>query len=74
MGLRAAERVEGAGLAVAFPDITSDLKAAMPDLRGRLLALPPHTEVWPGHLGGSLCGSSGIDLKTSSTIGFLGLR
>ncbi|HEY8502442.1 MAG TPA: rhodanese-like domain-containing protein, partial [Solirubrobacterales bacterium] len=27
-------------------------------------------EVWPGHLGGSLCGSSGIDLKTSSTIGF----
>ena len=24
----------------------------------------------PGHLGGSLCGSSGIDHKTSSTIGF----
>ncbi len=27
-------------------------------------------EVWPGHLGGSLCGSSGIDHRTSSTIGF----
>jgi glyoxylase-like metal-dependent hydrolase (beta-lactamase superfamily II)/rhodanese-related sulfurtransferase len=39
-------------------------------LHERLLALPDETEVWPGHLGGSLCGSSGIDLKTSSTIGF----
>ncbi|MCW2982242.1 MAG: hypothetical protein JWO14_3969, partial [Solirubrobacterales bacterium] len=27
-------------------------------------------EVWPGHLGGSLCGGAGIDLKSSSTIGF----
>ena len=38
MGLRAAGRIEGAGLAVTFPDITPDLKAAMPELRGRLLA------------------------------------
>jgi UDP-N-acetylmuramate dehydrogenase len=39
MGLRLAGRIEGAGVAVAtFPDITHDLKAAMPDLRGRLLA------------------------------------
>jgi UDP-N-acetylmuramate dehydrogenase len=39
MGLCAAGRIEGAGLSVvAFPDITPDLKAAMPDLRGRLLA------------------------------------
>jgi UDP-N-acetylmuramate dehydrogenase len=38
MGLCAAGRIEGAGLAVAFPDITPDLKAAMPELRGRLLA------------------------------------
>ena len=39
MGLRAAGRIEGAGLEVAaFPDITPDLKAAMPQLRGRLLA------------------------------------
>ncbi len=38
MGLRAAGRIEGAGVAVSFPDITPDLKAAMPQLRGRLLA------------------------------------
>ena len=38
MGLRVAGRIEGAGLAVAFPDITPELKAAMPQLRGRLLA------------------------------------
>jgi UDP-N-acetylmuramate dehydrogenase len=39
MGLRAAGRIEGAGVEVTtFPDITPDLKAAMPDLRGRLLA------------------------------------
>jgi UDP-N-acetylmuramate dehydrogenase len=39
MGLRAAGRIEGAGVSVAaFPDITPDLKAAMPSLRGRLLA------------------------------------
>ncbi len=39
MGLRAAGRIEGAGVEVTtFPDITPDLKAAMPELRGRLLA------------------------------------
>src|SRR5215475_2694519 len=37
MGLRAACRIEGAG-SVTFPDITGELKAAMPQLRGRLLA------------------------------------
>src|SRR6185437_9855159 len=37
MGLRAARRIEGAGVNT-FPDITPDLKAAMPQLRGRLLA------------------------------------
>jgi hydroxyacylglutathione hydrolase len=39
-------------------------------LHERLLALPDDVEVWPGHLGGSACGSSGIDHKSSSTIGF----
>src|SRR5260221_14101762 len=39
MGLCPAGRIEGAGLEVAaFPDITPELKAAMPQLRGRLLA------------------------------------
>ena len=32
--------------------------------------LPDTCEVWPGHLGGSLCGGPGMDLKVSSTIGF----
>jgi hydroxyacylglutathione hydrolase len=39
-------------------------------LHRRLLTLPDEVEVWPGHLGGSLCGSAGIDHKASSTIGF----
>ena len=39
MGLCPAGCIEGAGVEVTtFPDITLDLKAAMPDLRGRLLA------------------------------------
>ena len=39
-------------------------------LRGALMTLPDTCEVWPGHLGGSLCGGPGMDMKTSSTIGF----
>jgi len=38
MGLRASRRIAGDGLGVTFPDITPHLKAAMPELRGRLLA------------------------------------
>lgn len=42
MGLRAAGRTESTGVAVAgFPDITPELTAAMPELRGRLLANQP---------------------------------
>ena len=36
----------------------------------RLLELPDSCEIWPAHLGGSMCGGPGMDLKTSSTIGF----
>lgn len=36
----------------------------------KLLRLPPQTEVWPGHLGGSMCGGPGMDMKVSTTIGF----
>jgi hydroxyacylglutathione hydrolase len=36
----------------------------------RLLELPPHAEVWPGHLGGSMCGGPGMDMKIASTIGY----
>jgi hydroxyacylglutathione hydrolase len=59
---------------VARPDLAVEPREGAIDifrsLHERLLTLPDATEVWPGHLGGSLCGSSGIDLKTSSTIGF----
>jgi glyoxylase-like metal-dependent hydrolase (beta-lactamase superfamily II)/rhodanese-related sulfurtransferase len=59
---------------VARPDLAVEPREGAADifrsLHERLLTLPEETEVWPGHLGGSLCGSSGIDLKTCSTIGF----
>jgi hydroxyacylglutathione hydrolase len=59
---------------VARPDLAVEPRqgaaAIFHSLHERLLALPDEVEVWPGHLGGSLCGSSGIDLKTSTTIGF----
>ena len=59
---------------VARPDLAVEPREGAADifrsLHERLLSLPDEVEVFPGHLGGSLCGSSGIDLKTSSTIGF----
>jgi glyoxylase-like metal-dependent hydrolase (beta-lactamase superfamily II)/rhodanese-related sulfurtransferase len=59
---------------VARPDLAVEPRQGAADifrsLHERLLKLPEETEVWPGHLGGSLCGSAGIDLKTCSTIGF----
>jgi glyoxylase-like metal-dependent hydrolase (beta-lactamase superfamily II)/rhodanese-related sulfurtransferase len=59
---------------VARPDLAVEPREGAAEifrsLHERLLVLPDEVEVWPGHLGGSLCGSSGIDLKTSSTIGF----
>jgi glyoxylase-like metal-dependent hydrolase (beta-lactamase superfamily II) len=38
-------------------------------LRGRLLALPDHLEVFPAHFGGAACGK-GLSGKPGSTIGF----
>ena len=59
---------------VARPDLAIEPRDGAAEifrsLNERLMALPDEVEVWPGHLGGSMCGSSGIDLKTSSTIGF----
>ncbi len=59
---------------VARPDLAVEPRegaaAMFRSLQERLLALDDEVEIWPGHLGGSLCGGSGIDLKTSSTIGF----
>ena len=35
-----------------------------------LLSIGDHVEVWPAHVGGSLCGGAGLSGKTSSTVGF----
>src|SRR5215207_5214904 len=59
---------------IARPDLAVDkrdgARGIFRSLHGKLLALPDTCEVWPGHLGGSLCGGPGMDLKVSSTIGF----
>jgi glyoxylase-like metal-dependent hydrolase (beta-lactamase superfamily II)/rhodanese-related sulfurtransferase len=59
---------------VARPDLAIEPREGAAQmfhsLHDRLLALGDEVEVWPGHLGGSLCGGAGIDLKSSSTIGF----
>lgn len=38
-------------------------------LRGRLLTLPDHLEIYPAHFGGAACGK-GLSGKPASTIGF----
>jgi hydroxyacylglutathione hydrolase len=59
---------------VARPDLAVDkedgARAIFRSLHGKLLRLPAEVEVWPGHLGGSLCGGPGMDLKICSTIGY----
>ena len=59
---------------VARPDLAVEAEDGARELyrslHDRLFSLPDEVEVWPGHLGGSLCGSAGIDHRTSSTIGF----
>jgi glyoxylase-like metal-dependent hydrolase (beta-lactamase superfamily II)/rhodanese-related sulfurtransferase len=59
---------------IARPDLAVDKRegahAIFHSLHDRLLALAPDTEVWPGHLGGSLCGGPGMDMKVCSTIGY----
>ena len=59
---------------IARPDLAVDesdgAHAIFASLHDRLLTLPAETEVWPGHLGGSLCGGPAMDRKVSSTIGF----
>jgi hydroxyacylglutathione hydrolase len=59
---------------IARPDLAIDkhdgAREIFNSLHERLFTLADETEVWPGHLGGSLCGGPGIDLKVSSTIGY----
>lgn len=58
---------------VARPDLAVERERGARDLfesLRTLLGLPDHTEVWPGHLGGSLCGGASMDAKPSSTVGY----
>lgn len=59
---------------VARPDLAIEKHEGARDifhaLHDRLLGLPDYVELWPAHLGGSMCGGPGMDLKIASTIGF----
>ena len=58
---------------IARPDLAVEKREGARDifssLRG-LLELGDDVEVWPGHLGGSLCGGPAMDLKVSTTISY----
>ena len=59
---------------VARPDLAIEEREGARNifrsLKDKLLTLPDECEVWPAHLGGSMCGGPGMDMKISSTIGF----
>jgi glyoxylase-like metal-dependent hydrolase (beta-lactamase superfamily II)/rhodanese-related sulfurtransferase len=58
---------------LARPDLAVDALDGATTMHASLqplLALGDHVEVWPGHVGGSLCGGAGLSPKTSSTIGY----
>jgi glyoxylase-like metal-dependent hydrolase (beta-lactamase superfamily II) len=59
---------------VARPDLAIEeregARGIFRSLHEKLLVLAPECEVWPAHLGGSMCGGPGMDMKVSSTIGY----
>jgi hydroxyacylglutathione hydrolase len=58
---------------LARPDLAVERSEGARGLFGslhRLLELDDFAEVWPGHIGGSLCGGAGMSQKPGSTIGF----
>jgi hydroxyacylglutathione hydrolase len=58
---------------LARPDLAVEAHTGARDLRaslGELLELGDQVELWPAHVGGSLCGGAGLSGKTSSTIGY----
>ena len=59
---------------VARPDLAIEkadgARGIFRSLHHTLLRLPREVEIWPGHLGGSMCGGPGMDMKVSSTVGF----
>ena len=58
---------------LARPDLVLEAAEGASELHSsiaELVALGDHVEVWPAHVGGSLCGGASLSRKTSSTIGF----
>jgi hydroxyacylglutathione hydrolase len=58
---------------IARPDLAVEAEEGAHCLFGslrRLLELEDFAEVWPAHIGGSLCGGAGMSQKPASTIGF----
>jgi hydroxyacylglutathione hydrolase len=59
---------------VARPDLAVEksegARGIFRSLHAQLLSLPDECEIWPGHLGGSMCGGAGMDMKICSTVGF----
>jgi hydroxyacylglutathione hydrolase len=58
---------------VARPDLAVEARAGAAALHAsiqRLFELGDQVEVWPAHVGGSLCGGGRLSPKTSSTIGY----
>jgi glyoxylase-like metal-dependent hydrolase (beta-lactamase superfamily II)/rhodanese-related sulfurtransferase len=58
---------------VARPDLAVEAEEGARSLHAtlqRLLGLDDFVEVWPGHIGGSLCGGAGMSEKPGSTLGF----
>ncbi|HXW58596.1 MAG TPA: rhodanese-like domain-containing protein [Solirubrobacteraceae bacterium] len=58
---------------LARPDLAVEPELGSRELHSSvlgLLELGDHVEVWPGHVGGSLCGGTGLSAKTSSTVGY----
>jgi glyoxylase-like metal-dependent hydrolase (beta-lactamase superfamily II)/rhodanese-related sulfurtransferase len=59
---------------VARPDLAIEkqegARQIFRSLHERLFPLPAETEIWPAHLGGSLCGGAAMDMKICSTLGY----
>ena len=59
---------------VARPDLAIEeregARGIFHSLHDKLLGLPAECEIWPAHLGGSMCGGPGMDMKVSSTFGY----
>jgi hydroxyacylglutathione hydrolase len=58
---------------LARPDLAVDPADGARELHAtvaRLLALGDGLELWPGHVGGSLCGGPGLSRRPSSTLGY----